>query len=77
MKILKIRDLIENQQLRVAYDFSMNQLPKDLMNLFSFGSDVQSTHLVLKSSHVDLLYLPKVKTKTYGDKSIKYHCAEL
>ena len=77
LKILKIRDIIECQQLRVSYDYSTNRLPRDLMDLFSFRNEVQSTNLVLKSASDNLFYLPRTKSKTYGNKSIKYRCGEI
>ena len=38
---------------------------------------IHTTNLELKSAWTYLLYIPSIKTVTYGNKSIKYHCAEL
>ena len=60
-KILKIRNVIKLQQLKLVYVFTNNLLPTDLMNLFSYRHNTHTTNLELKSSE----YI----------KPIKYHCA--
>jgi hypothetical protein len=77
LKLLKVRDIIKSQQLKLVYEFYNNVLPTDLQNLFSSSSDIHSTNLKLKSVYKKLLFIPRIKTVTYGNKSIKYHCAEL
>ena len=76
LKILKVRDVIKMQQLKVSYDFFNNSLPTDLMTLFTRSSDVHP-NFDLNSSINNLLYIPRVNTTTYGIKCIKYHCAKL
>ena len=76
LKIIKVRDVIKMHQLRVSFDFLNNSLPSDLMSLFQRSSDIHP-NLDLNSSVNELLYIPRVKTTTYGIKSIKYHCAKL
>ena len=63
-------------QLRVSFDFLNNLLPSDLMSLFQRSSDVHP-NLDLNSSINNLLYIPHINRTTYGNKSIKYHCAKL
>ena len=77
LKLLKIRDIIKLQQLKLVYEFCKDVLPDDLQNLFKFSSDVHSTNLTLNSVYKKLLHIPNIKTVTYGNKSIKYHCAVL
>ena len=64
-------------QLKLVYDFTQNSLPTDLMNLFSFSSDVHTVHRELNSTVNKLIYIPRVFTTTYGIDSIRYHCATL
>ena len=75
--IIKVRDLISMNQLTLVFDFLNGQLPSDLMNLFSLSSDIHSTSLELNSALNNLLYIPRVKTSTYGIESLRYHCAKL
>ena len=77
IELLKVQEVIKTQQLKLVYDFKRGCLPDDLMNLFQFTSDVQTTNLVLSSADNNLLYLPPFKTMTYGKKSIKYQCPKL
>ena len=63
-ELLKVQDIIKTQQLKLVYDFKRNCLPDDLMNLFQFTSDVQTTNLVLSSAVNNQLYLPPSKTLT-------------
>ena len=77
IELLKVQDVIKTQQLKLVYDFRRNCLPDDLMNLFQFTTDVQTTNLVLNSADNNLLYLPPFKTMNYGKKSIKYQCPKI
>ena len=55
----------------------MNRLPSDLMSLFQLSSDVHTQTRELNSTVNKLLYIPKVKSSTYGLDSIRYQCAKL
>ena len=46
------------------------------MPLFTLASEVHPNH-VLNSSENNLLYIPKIKTTTYGNMSLRYNCAKL
>ena len=59
------------------YELFNNVLPDDLHSLFDLSRDIHTTNLELKSAQKYLLYIPSIKTVTYGNKSTKYHCAEL
>ena len=75
--LVKVRDLISLNQLKLVYDFTQNRLPTDLMNLFTYSSDVHTSSRELNSTVNKLIYIPKVKTTTYGLDSIRYKCATL
>ena len=76
LKIIKVRDIIKMQQLKVVYDFLNNSLPFELMSLFIRSCDIHP-NFDLNSSRNNLLYIPRVNTTTYGIKSVRYHCAKL
>ena len=48
-------------------------LPSDLMSLFTLSSVVHTLSRELNSAVNSLLYIPKVKTKTYGLDSIRFN----
>ena len=75
--LLKVREVIKLNQLKVVYDFYVKNLPDDLMSLFILSSNVHSTNKVLNSALNHLLHTPSFHTVTYGRNSIKYHCAKL
>ncbi len=72
LKLLKVRDIIKSQQLKLGYEFYENLLPNDLQSLFIYDSDVHNYQTNSASKH--LLHVPRIHTVTYGNKSIKYHC---
>ena len=71
LKILKVRDIIKSQQLKLVYEFLNNSLPTDLQHLFILSSDIHNYQLYR------LLHVPRIFTSTYGNKSIKFYCANL
>jgi hypothetical protein len=77
LKLLKVRDVIKQQQLKLVFDFHRSALPEDLMSLFKLNKDVHLTNQVLNSVHNNLLHMQPINTVTYGNKSLKYHCAKL
>ena len=48
-----------------------------MTNLFSLSSEVHTTDFYLNSARKNLLHISKINTETYGNKSIKHHCATL
>ena len=72
LKLLKLRDIIKSQQLKIVYEFYNNILPTNLLNLFTLDKEVHKYQTVSASKH--LLHIPRIFTATYGNKSIKYHC---
>ena len=77
LKLLKVNDIIKFHQLKLVYDFLENDLPSDLMNLFRPSGEVHTTNLELNSAQKNLIHIPSINTNSYGNKSIKYHCAKL
>ena len=75
LKLLKVNDKIKFHQLELVYDFLENDLPSDLMNLFHPSGEVHATNLELNSTRKNLIHIPSINTNSYGNKSIKYHCA--
>ena len=77
LKLLKVKDIIKCYQLKLVYDFFEKNLPSDLMSIFRPSDDVHTTNMNLNSANKDLIYIPSIKTKTYGEWSLKYICAKL
>ena len=75
--LLKAREIIKVQQLKIVYDFYDKKLPNELMSLFVMSGDVHQTNQVLNSALNNLIHIPGFNTVTYGKESIKYHCAKL
>ena len=72
LKLLKFRDIIRSQQLKLVYNFKNQDLPDDLSNLFDLVSDKHAHQT--RSAVNNSLYIPKIKTSNYGLKSLKYQC---
>ena len=75
LKLLMIQDIVKSQQLKLVYEFFDKVLPDDLQTLFDHTRDIHNFEL--NSFHKNLLHIPSIKTATYGNKSIKFLCAEL
>ena len=76
LKILKVREVIKLNQLKLTYNFLNNNLPADLMTLFQRSSDVRSG-MQTNSVARDLLYLPTIQSSAYGNQSIRFKCVQL
>ena len=77
LNLLKVREVIKLNQLKLVYDFYEKKLPDDLMSLFILSSNVHSTNQALNSAINNLIHIPRFDTVTYGKNSIKFHCAKL
>ena len=75
--LLKVREVIKTNQLKIIYDFIQKKLPDDLMTLFILSSNIHSTNQALNSAINNLIHIPSFDTITYGRNSIKFHCARL
>ena len=74
LNFLKVKDIINTNQLKLVYDYFTNNLPTDLTSLFSLSSEVHTTNFDLNSARKNLLHISKINTETYGNKSIKGDC---
>ena len=72
LKLLKVREIIKSQQLKLAYEFYKIQLPPSIQNLFQLDSDIHNYETNSSAKH--LLHIPQIITTSYGNKSLKYHC---
>ena len=72
LKIVKVRDVIQMQHLKLVFEYKQNTLPYDLMSLFEVDTNIHSYST--SSASKDLLHIPEIHTLTYGNKSIRYHC---
>ena len=72
LKLLKVREIIKSQQLKLAYEFYKTQLPSNIQNLFQLDSDIHKYETNSSAKH--LFHIPQIITTSYGNKSLKYHC---
>ena len=77
LKLLKVRDVIKMEQLKLAYNFHIDNLPEDLSHLFVLSSDMNRSNIKLNRDRDHFLYLSKTRTSTYGLSSVKYHYAKI
>ena len=72
-KLLKSRDIIKLEQMKIIFEFKSNSLSLDLNNLFQENKKINChfTRNVTKEG----LCIPQIRTKTYGSKSLKYSAA--
>ena len=77
LQLLKVREVIKTNQLKIVYDFFDKKLPDDLMSLFVLSSNIHSTNQLLNSAINNLIHIPSFDTVTYGRNSIKFRCAQL
>ena len=75
LKLLKVRDIIKFQQLKLVYEFCNNLVPLELQKLFKLNSEIHNYET--SSASRNLLYIPRIFTSTYGLKSIKFYCPNL
>ena len=61
--------------MKIIFEFKRNSLPLDLNNLFQENKEINChfTRNVTKEG----LFIPQIRTKTYGSKSLKYSAAVL
>ena len=65
-QILKLDDIIKNNQIILAFQFVNNLLPDDLNNLFNRNVNKYHTRNMEKGG----LILPKINSVSYGEKSL-------
>ena len=74
-KILKFEDIIKLEQMKIIFEYKTNCLPSDLISLFLENKDINchATRNVSKGG----IFIPQIRTKTFGNKSLKYSEAVL
>ena len=71
--ILKFKDIIQMEQIKLVYEYKNNNLPIELNNLFKLNSDVHS-HFTRNVAN-EGLHIPQIFTTIFGEKSLKYSAA--
>ena len=72
LKLLKVRDLISLQQLKLAFEFYLDQLRTELLSLFRLDSNVHN--YLTRSASNNLFHIPRIYSTSFGTNSIRYHC---
>ena len=69
-KIIKFYDIIQYNQIQLAYLYNKSNLSTQIMKLFHFTSEIPShnTHAHCHKS----LFIPSIKSSTYGKQSLRY-----
>ena len=71
--ILKFKDIIQMEQIKIVYEFKNKNLPVELHNLFRLNSDVHS-HFTRNVAN-EGLHIPIIYITNFGEKSLKYSAA--
>ena len=71
-KILKMKDLVEMQNCLLCHSFLNGKLPKSFENFFQRCGEIHTIPTRLNLSAC--LYMPRVKSVTYGLNSITNNC---
>ena len=64
-KILKIDDIIEMEQLKLAYQFKKGILPHNTMELFNSNTNIYCTRNMEKGG----LIVPRIRSVAHSDKT--------
>ena len=74
-KLLKFEDIIKVEVMKLVCDFKNNNLPDDLIHLFTLNSEINKyqTRNVCNEG----LHIPKIITKNFGLNSLKYSAPTL
>ena len=67
-KIIKLKDMINMEQINLAFQFKHNLLPIDLMSLFNSNINIYNTRNMKNGG----IIAPRINTKSFGEKSIRY-----
>ena len=70
-KILKVHEILDLNQLQLAFNFLDKSLASNLNNLFKSNDEIHNYHTRFN------FYIPSVDTSIYGINSIKFHCPNL
>ena len=72
-QILKLNDIIKIEQLKLAFQFKNNALPVDLLEFFQCNKNIYNTRNMMHGG----LKVPKIKTVSYGDRTLRYNVPTL
>ena len=72
-QILKLEEIIKIEQLKLAFQFKKNALPIDLLDIFQCNENIYNTRNMMHGG----LKVPKIKTVSYGDRSLRYNVPTL
>ena len=77
--IIKVKDIIKTQQLKIAYDFHNGSLPHQVQSLFNYCDEIHGNNLIMNliSHRKRLLSIPRINTVYSGEKSLRYLCVKL
>ena len=73
--LLKVRDIIKYQQLKIVYEYFEKLLPDDICQLFTQSNEILTTNMQVRSSRKNCLSIPPIKTEHSGRKSLRFQCA--
>ena len=74
-KLLKFQDIIKFEEMKLVFEFKTNTLPLDLNNLYQENKEINC--YLVRSVAKKGLYIPQIRTKSYGSQSLKYSAAVL
>lgn len=74
LKILKVRDIINLNLIKLAYEFTTNSLPTDNQSLFRFSRNVVTSNMNLSCIRKNHLFIPRINHVFSGTKSLRYQC---
>ena len=77
LRLTRVRDVIEIQQLKLAYEFCNKLLPDDLYSLFTYSRDTQTTNMNLNSNINNHLRIPPIHSVNSGNLSLRFKCTQL
>ena len=73
--ILKLNDVINNEKLKIIFDFKNNNLPIDLKILFQYNKNIHNHDT--RNAINDGMFIPAANTTSFGIKSLRYICPVL
>ena len=69
-EILKFKDVIECEQLKLVFQFITNNLPNELNDLFIFNHDINNH--VTRNVKKQGFFIPTINTENFGFKSLRF-----
>ena len=69
-KIIKFYDIIQYNQVQLAYQYNKSNLPTQIMELFHLSRDITSHNTRAHCNKA--LFIPSIKSSSYGKLSLKY-----